>query len=109
MLRSFEIVTTYDVYPTVLNLAMGKLPTNLDGKDLSAMLLSGAPSPHKCIYHWHDSDLTNDGKGLSAVRCGDIKAHFYTQDDYAKEANRSKAWPTGKQDPPLLFNQNVSA
>jgi arylsulfatase A len=100
-----------DIYPTVLSLAGGVLPTDriFDGKDLSSMLLSGGGSPHKCIFHWHDSELKQDGKGLSAVRCGDIKAHFYTQGDYAKQANRSKAWPVGKQDPPLLFNLTADA
>jgi arylsulfatase A-like enzyme len=103
---TFEIATTYDIYPTVLSLAGGTLPTDrtFDGKDLSSMLMSGGASPHECVFHWHDSQLKNGGEGLSAVRCGDMKAHFYTQGDYAKQANRTKSWPVGKQDPPLLFN-----
>ena len=45
------------------------------------------------------------GSGLAAVRCGDYKAHFYTQGDYAIAGGRSKSWGKGgKQNPPLLFN-----
>lgn len=102
---SWALATTYDIYPTVMRLAGGSMPPGrvYDGKDLSAVLLSGASTPHACLFHWHDSELGQGGRGLSAVRCGDYKAHFYTQNDYATEANRSKSWPAGKQDPPLLF------
>ena len=37
-------------------------------------------------------------------QCGFSQVHYFTQDDFAIEANRSKSWPTGKQDPPLMFN-----
>ena len=99
---SWEIATTYDIMPTVVSLAGGQLPVGrvFDGKDLSKVLLSGGPSPHECVFHWHDSS----SDGLSAVRCGNYKAHFSTQNDFAVEANRSKSWPRGKHDPPLLFN-----
>jgi len=102
---TWEIGTTYDIFPTVLSLAGGELPKDraIDGRDLSGVLLAGAKSPHQCVFHWHDSTMTDDGSGLSAVRCGDHKAHFYTQPDFGKEANRT-SWPIGKQDPPLLFN-----
>ena len=76
--------------------------------DLTETLLHGAPSPRQCTFHWHDSKLTDDGSGLAAVRCGDHKAHFYTQGDYAIAGGRSKTWGKGgKQDPPLLFNLTV--
>jgi arylsulfatase A len=103
---SWAITTTYDIFPTVLSLAGGELPTDrvFDGKDLTDVLLTGAASPHACVFHWYDSAMTKDGEGLSAVRCGEMKAHFYTQGDYGHFANRSIVWPTGKQDPPLLFN-----
>ena len=78
--------------------------------DLTETLLHGAPSPRQCTFHWHDSKLTDDGSGLAAVRCGDHKAHFYTQGDYAIAGGRSKTWGKGgKQDPPLLFNLTVRA
>jgi len=107
---SMEVATTYDIYPTVLSLAGAKIPSGvtIDGMDLSGVLLRGAKSPHKCTFHWYDSSANDDGStsshGLSAVRCGDMKAHFSTQKDFATEANRTKAWPVGVQDPPLLFN-----
>lgn len=100
---SWALATTYDIFPTALSLAGGKLPADrvIDGRDLTDVLLYGKASPHKCLFHWHDS--SSDG-GISAIRCGDYKVHYFTQDDFAIEANRSKSWPTGKQDPPLMFN-----
>ncbi len=75
------------------------------GVDLTETLLKGTPSPRECTFHWHDSSLQNDGSGLAAVRCGDFKAHFYTQGDYAIAGGRVKSWGKGgKQVPPLLFN-----
>merc|ERR1712224_999032 len=74
---SWKLAATYDIFPTVVSMAGGKQPNKvLDGLDLSGMLLAGEPSPHKCMFHWHDSSLSDEGKGLSAVRCGDYKAHF---------------------------------
>lgn len=75
----------------------------LDGADLSGVLLSGSASPHTCLFHWHDSNMQT---GLAAVRCGNYKAHFATQKDYADAAagRGGKSWPVGKHDPPLMFN-----
>jgi hypothetical protein len=80
-------------------------PLGIAGVDLTETLLKGVPSPRQCTFHWHDSMLQNGGSGLAAVRCGDLKAHFYTQGDYAIAGGRTKTWGKGgKQDPPLLFN-----
>lgn len=101
---SWKLATTYDIYPTVLSLAGGQLPEDrvFDGQDLSDMLLSKAASPHECLFHWHD---TKKNGGISAVRCGDYKVHYFTQSDFATEANLGKrSWPRGHQDPPLMFN-----
>ena len=106
---SWDLVTTYDIFPTVIALAGGEPPAGkvLDGRDLSATLLHGAASPHRCLFHWHDSSMTI---GLAAVRCGDFKAHFATTDDFAAAAQRGlKPWPVGVQDPPLLFNLSADA
>jgi arylsulfatase A len=112
---SWALVATYDIPVTVIALAGGQLPDDrvFDGRDLTATLLHGAPSPRTCIFHWHDSGgysgVSNGGQqGLSAVRCGDYKAHFSTQNDFAHEANRGKSWPVGTQNPPLLFNLRKS-
>ena len=84
---------------SVLSLAGGQLPTDraFDGRDLSGVLGlnslgsssdssdsssssdSSVAGADRCIFHWHGSSLANGGEGLTAVRCGDMKAHFYTQ------------------------------
>ena len=110
---SWALAATYDIPITVVALAGATLPSDgrvFDGVDLTAVLLHGVPSPRNCVFHWHDSSLQKGGEGLSAVHCGDFKAHFSTQGDYAKEARQGKTpWPVGKQDPPLLFNLTADA
>ena len=83
---------TYDIFPTVLNLAGVALPSDreFDGKDLLPILtLASKTSAHKCIFYWkgctdsktcglpEDSPLVNKkDPGLWAVRCGSYKTHF---------------------------------
>ena len=110
-ITSWALATTYDIPITIAALAGASLPSDgraYDGRDLTATLFHDEPSPHKCIFHWHDSNLIHDGRGLAAVRCGEYKAHFSTQADYATEANNGlKPWPVGVHDPPLLFNIKI--
>jgi arylsulfatase A len=59
------------------------------------------------VFHWYTSAGAGSeaAAGLTAVHCGDFKAHFTTQGDYAKEARQGKTpWPKGPKNPPLLFN-----
>ena len=52
---SAEVVTTYDIFTTVLTLVGAPLPTDraIDGKDIMPLLLNAsAPSPHACVFHW---------------------------------------------------------
>jgi len=85
---STEMAATYDIFATAAALAGAQLPSDrqIDGKDLSGVLLRGEVSPHKCLFHYKGVPSTgfppapDDPKpGLWAVRCGAYKAHYVTQ------------------------------
>lgn len=69
-LVSDEIVTSMDLYPTLTNLAKGKLPTDrvIDGKDIWPVLTGKGKSPHKAFFYYQGNDL-------KAVRSGKWKLH----------------------------------
>lgn len=79
-----EVAATYDIFPTVLQLAGGQLPTDriIDGKDISGILFGNGTSPHECIFIYKGtpgalcpSSLPNC-PGLWAVRCGPYKLQY---------------------------------
>ncbi|XP_062502846.1 steryl-sulfatase-like isoform X2 [Corticium candelabrum] len=77
---SHEVVTTYDIFSTVLTLADVREPTDriIDGRDMSPILfdVTGKTS-HKCLFIYKgtpNEKLT----GLWAIRCGPYKAHYVT-------------------------------
>jgi arylsulfatase A-like enzyme len=94
---SHEVVTTYDIFSTVLKLAGVEEPSDriIDGRDMSPVLFTkNDKSSHDCLYIYKgtsDSKLT----GLWAVRCGAYKAHFVTSTHFNKT-------PV-VHDPPLLY------
>ena len=59
---------------------------------------------------WYKRDTLWGLQGVMSLnparnaQCVFSQVHYFTQDDFAIEANRSKSWATGKQDPPLMFN-----
>jgi arylsulfatase A len=91
---SATIVTSMDLYPTILNLAgINPLNTNdLDGFSMTEFLKGKQESVRELVYYY-----TNEK--LYAIRKGAWKAHFTTQPSYSSEL------PT-KHDPPLLYNLN---
>jgi arylsulfatase A-like enzyme len=93
---SGELGTTMDIYSTNLTLAGAQLPTDrvVDGKDLSAMLMGKAKSPRNQVYYYR-------GTRLMALRMGQWKAHFISQDSYVRN---SKAVV---HDIPELYNLEV--
>eukprot|EP00041_Stephanoeca_diplocostata_P002266 m.25001 g.25001 ORF g.25001 m.25001 type:complete len:554 (-) comp13130_c0_seq2:1676-3337(-) len=106
---SEHVVTTYDIFPTVLELAGVPLPTNvvLDGKSMVPVLLNNATSQHDCLFHYKGTPGLscpkdhNDCPGLWTVRCGAYKLHWVTS-----------TWQNGSNngvfhDPPLLFNLDI--
>jgi arylsulfatase A-like enzyme len=86
--------TTMDLYTTFSKMAGVEVPTDrvVDGVDLTSVLLEGKPSPRRDMFYYR-------GELLYAVRVGDYKAHFITQDAYGPDVMQ--------HDPPLLFNLNV--
>lgn len=62
---------TIDLFPTVLSLAGVPVPTDhvLDGKDITPLLTSDAPSPHEALFALR-------GERLATVRAGKWKLHL---------------------------------
>lgn len=89
-----DLGTTMDLYTTFSKMAGVAVPDDriVDGLDLSQVLFAEDPSPRKEVFYYR-------GDRLYALRVGDYKAHFMTQDPYG---------PTIEQhDPPLLYNLNI--
>merc|ERR1712013_338757 len=120
---SRETVSTMDIFPTVLKLARGVLPTDrdFDGIDLTALLFAESDSQfeavnggplRECLSFYGGTtgaDCSSPNRngsecpGLWAVRCGALKAHFVTRhSNWTLDAGTLK----GPQirDPPLLFD-----
>lgn len=101
---SSALVATYDIFATIIALAKAPAPEHvvLDGKDLTQVLISDAPSPHRCLMFYH-SPQSNEANtsGVAAVRCGDYKAHFFT---HSTEPESKRPVPDGVHDPPIIFN-----
>jgi arylsulfatase A len=88
-----EMGSTLDLFPTLVNLAGGTLPTDrtYDGWNLTQTLLHGKPSPRKEMYFYH-------GKQLYAVRSGSYKAHFQTKTSCVGQKQALQ------HEPPLLYH-----
>ena len=114
---SYQMVSTMDIFPTIINLAKGKIPNDryIDGKDMTKLLLNDDDNEelHECLYFF--GGTTNAGcdkyeqcPGLWAIRCGSYKIHWvtrhtnWTYDEYGIITNTIKG-PIIR-DPPLLFN-----
>ena len=84
-----------DLFPTTLKLAGTTPPTDrvIDGLDLSATLLSDAPSPRHAFFYYR-------GTRLFAVRQDQWKLHLFTQKGYGQPQPDA-------HEPPLLFDLNV--
>ena len=97
-------MATYDIFATIIALAKAPPPAGvtLDGKDLTQVLMTGAPSPHRCLMFYH-SPQSNEANtsGVAAVRCGDYKAHFFTHSTAPKS---KRPVPDGVHDPPIIFD-----
>ena len=84
--------TTMDLFTTFSLMAGVTIPTDrvVDGIDLSSVLLEGQESPRNDMFYYR-------GELLFAVRVGDYKAHFITQDGSEMITHN----------PPLLYNLSV--
>ena len=89
-----DIGTTMDLYTTFSSLAGVPIPDDrvVDGIDLSPTLFEGEKGLRNDMFYYR-------GDELYAVRVGDYKAHFITQDAYGPDRE--------EHDPPLLYNLNI--
>ncbi|MGE0589838.1 MAG: sulfatase [Cyclobacteriaceae bacterium] len=89
-----DLGTTMDLYTTFSKMAGVEIPNDrvVDGVDLTAALLQGGESPREDMFFYR-------GDLLFAVRVGDYKAHFITQEPYGPDVV--------EHNPPLLYNLNV--
>jgi arylsulfatase len=89
--------TTMDVFPTLIKLAGGMVPTDrpVDGRDLAGVLLENVPGREPEMYYYFD-------EALWAVRKGPWKVHFKTTNPSSVQV--WGAWEVEEHDPPLLFN-----
>ena len=90
-----NLACSMDLFATVLRRAGAALPTDrvLDGLDLSATLLEGAPGPRRSYFYYR-------GTQLFAVRKDQWKLHLLTQKGYGQPKPDA-------HEPPLLFDLNV--
>ncbi len=88
-----DMGTTMDLFTTFSNLAGADIPTDreMDGMDLGPVLFANGKGPRNEVYYYR-------GRDLYAVRVGQYKAHFITQEVYVPNPKRVV------HDPPLLYN-----
>ncbi|MDD2380921.1 MAG: sulfatase [Mariniphaga sp.] len=104
-----DMATTMDLLPTFCRLSGTQIPDDrvYDGYDISPLIIGTGKSKREVVFYYR-------GQKVFAVRKGDYKAHFITQNEY----NSKTAHPITKpvleienspvvHDPPLLYNVNV--
>ncbi|XP_040290805.1 arylsulfatase G [Bufo bufo] len=101
---SSALLSTLDIFPTLVALAHGTLPANrrFDGKDVSEILRGGPQDAQRIMYH------PNSGAGgrlgdIEAMRWGHYKAFYTTGGALACDGSIGRPQ---FHDPPLLFNLN---
>lgn len=96
-LTTAAFATTMDLFPTFIRLAQATLPHDreIDGKDLSPVLLHGQPG-REPLFHYYFNDQ------LWGVRKGPWKIHFKTT--RPEKVTVWGRWEIEEHDPPLLFN-----
>jgi arylsulfatase A len=107
--QSNALVSTLDVMPTVLSLIGNPLPEDLDGIDISNILFgqengNSAKSEERILFYWRDGFQKGPlpppyGRfDIAAIRCGNIKAWFWTKSAHYNQDVEQY------HDPPLLFD-----
>lgn len=89
---SSAVVTSMDLYPTILGMAGIEHPKNriLDGNDIKDLLTGKKEKVTEIVYYY-------DANELYAIRKGAYKAHFKTNASYSPK-------PAEVHNPPLLYN-----
>ncbi|KYO30949.1 arylsulfatase G isoform A [Alligator mississippiensis] len=99
---SAALLSTLDIFPTVVSLANAALPPHrrFDGLDVSDVLFGQSHNGHKTLFHPNSGAAGKDGE-IKALRLAQYKA-FYTTGG-AKACDGSIGLEE-HHDPPLMFN-----
>ncbi|KAM4664014.1 arylsulfatase G isoform 2-T3 [Discoglossus pictus] len=99
---SSAILSSLDIFPTLLALANATLPNNrrFDGKDVSDVLFGHSKEGHKVLYHPNSGAAGNFGN-IEAIRLGQYKAFYTTGGALACDGSIG---PEQHHKPPLVFN-----
>ncbi len=104
-----NMATTMDLLPTFCKLSGTKIPVDrvYDGYDISPLLFGTGKSERNVVFYYR-------GAQVYAIRKGDYKAHFITQNEYRSQTAHPITNPPIEiknertvQDPPLLYNVNI--
>jgi len=104
-----DMATTMDLLPTFCKLSGTELPGDrvYDGYDISPLLFGSGKSPRNVVFYYR-------GEQVYAIRKGDYKAHFITQNEYGSQTAHPITNPPTEikntrtvENPPLLYNVNA--
>ena len=104
-----DMATTMDLLPTFCKLSGTELPGDrvYDGYDISPLLFGSGKSPRDVVFYYR-------GEQVYAIRKGDYKAHFITQNEYGSQTAHPITNPPTEikntrtvENPPLLYNVNT--
>lgn len=104
-----DMATTMDLFPTFCKLSSTKIPDDrvYDGYNISPLLFGTGKSPRDVVFYYRDEQVY-------AVRKGDYKVHFITQNEYRTQTAHPITNPPTEilnnptfQEPPLLYNVNI--
>jgi arylsulfatase A len=123
---SDSLVATYDIFPTVMQLAGagGALPAGLvlDGIDLSSVLFGSPSTPsiqsggaghesggagHDCIMFYHSPHTAHDAMALTslaAIRCGKYKVYWLVDQTSSTPLPAGITTGVRSLDDPLIFD-----
>ena len=104
-----DMATTMDLLPTFCRLSGTELPNDrvYDGYDISPLMFGTGKSERDVVFYYR-------GEQVFAIRKGDFKAHFITQNEYGSQTAHPITNPPTEiknvrtvEDPPLLYNVNI--
>ncbi|XP_053563672.1 arylsulfatase G [Bombina bombina] len=101
-ITSSAILSSLDIFPTLLSLANASLPVNrlFDGKDISGILLGQSEEGHKVLYHPNSGAAGKFGN-IEAIRLEQYKAFYTTGGALACDGTIGREQ---HHRPPLVFN-----
>uniref|UniRef100_A0A8C3X346 Arylsulfatase G n=1 Tax=Catagonus wagneri TaxID=51154 RepID=A0A8C3X346_9CETA len=99
---STALLSVLDIFPTVVALAGASLPggRHFDGLDASEVLLGGAQTGHRVLFHPNSGAAGEDG-ALQTVRLEQHKAFYVTG---GAKACDGSIGPEQYHEPPLIFS-----